>query len=214
MKINIFGATGLIGSALLQQCLENEQITSVKIFIRKKLDIQNAKIQQVITTFDTLENVKSEITGDVVFNCLGTTLKQAGSEAAQYDIDCSYPVKVAQLAAANGVPCMVNVSSVGTSENGNFYLKTKADMERGVSDAIGEKAYFIRPSFLVGDRPEFRLGEKIGIYAFYGINLLLLGGLRKYRSIHANQVAKAMLNVALTQPTDKTVFHYDDMKRF
>ena len=211
MNINIFGATGLIGSALLQQCLDNEQITSIKIFVRKKIALQNDKLQQVITTFEGLENVASAITGDAVFNCLGTTLKQAGSQAAQYEIDCSYPVKVAQLAAANGVLCMVNVSSVGTSENGNFYLKTKADMERGVSAAIGTKAYFMRPSFLVGDRPEFRLGEKIGIYAFYGINLLLFGGLRKYRSIHANQVAKAMLNVALTQPTDKTVFHYDEM---
>jgi uncharacterized protein YbjT (DUF2867 family) len=185
----------------------------VKIFVRKKINLQHAKLQQVITTFADLDLVKKEISGDVVFNCLGTTLKQAGSTTAQYEIDCDYPVRVATFAAANGVKCMVNVSSVGASERGNFYLKTKADMERGVRETIGEKAYFMRPSFLVGDRSDFRLGEQIGIYLFYGINLFLLGGLRKYRSINARQVAKSMLQIALTQPDEPKILHYDEMQK-
>jgi uncharacterized protein YbjT (DUF2867 family) len=210
MKVNIFGATGLIGGSLLEQCLEDNEISEVKIFVRQHIDNQHIKLRQIIATFDNINTVSSEITGDVVFNCLGTTLKKAGSEAAQYTIDCEYPVKIAQLAAANGVACMVNVSSVGASETGNFYLKTKADMENGVRNAIGEKAYFTRPSFLVGNRKEMRIGEKIGTYITLIINPLLLGEWRKYRAIAAKKVAAAMLSIAKKQPDDK-IFHYGEM---
>ncbi len=211
MEVNIFGATGLVGKLLLQECLQKEAIESVKIFVRKPIAIQHAKLHQIITTADTLDQVAHEIKGDVVFNCLGTTIKQAGSQSAQYAIDCEYPAQAATLAAANGVPCMINVSSVGTSEKGNFYLKTKADMEQKVVAAIGEKAYFLRPSFILGDRGVFRLGEKIGIYLMVLINPLLMGSLRKYRSIQAQSIAKAMLNLALTQPNAPKILHFDEI---
>jgi uncharacterized protein YbjT (DUF2867 family) len=211
MQVNIFGATGLIGNLLLQACLQSEVIKSVKIFVRKPIATQHAKLHQVVTTADTLGQHAHEITGDVVFNCLGTTIKQAGSQAAQYAIDCEYPAKAASLSAANGVSCMINVSSVGASKTGNFYLKTKADMEQKVSAAIGEKAYFLRPSFLLGDRGEVRLGEKIGIYLMVLINPFLIGGLRKYRSIQAQSVAKAMLKLALSQPDEPKILHFDEI---
>ena len=211
MTANIFGATGLVGGHLLDLCLQHPNVAQVKVFVRKPMDLQHPKLLQITTDFAGLEQVRAQISGDVVFNCLGTTISQAGSQAAQYAIDCEYPVKVAQLAAANGVPCMVSVSSVGASATGNFYLKTKADMESGVQKAIGEKAYFMRPSFILGNRKAFRLGEKIGIVLMMGINPLLLGGLRKYRSIHAEKIAKAMLQVALKQPKSPKVFHYGDI---
>jgi uncharacterized protein YbjT (DUF2867 family) len=211
MKVNIFGATGLVGNLLLQETLQNDAIESVKIFVRKPIAVQHIKLHQIHTTADALDQLAHEITGDVVFNCLGTTIKQAGSQAAQYAIDCEYPAKAAALAAANGVPCMINVSSVGASENGNFYLKTKADMEQKVAAAIGEKAYFLRPSFILGDRGVFRLGEKIGIYLMVLINPLLMGGLRKYRSIQAINIAKAMLKLALNQPEGPKVLHFDEI---
>jgi uncharacterized protein YbjT (DUF2867 family) len=211
MEVNIFGATGLVGNLLLQECLQKDAIESVKIFVRKPVSTQHAKLHQVITTADTLDQLAHEIKGDVVFNCLGTTIKQAGSQSAQYAIDCEYPAKAATLAAANGVPCMINVSSVGSSETGNFYLKTKAEMEQKVAAAIGEKAYFLRPSFILGDRGVFRLGEKIGIYLMVLINPLLMGSLRKYRSIQAQSIAKAMLNLALTQPNAPKILHFDEI---
>jgi uncharacterized protein YbjT (DUF2867 family) len=211
MIVNIFGATGLVGGHLLTLCLQHPAITAVKVFVRKPVQLQHPKLEQITTDFEGLEQVRTRISGEVVFNCLGTTLKQAGSQAAQYIIDCEYPVKVARLAAANGVSCMISVSSIGTSPTGNFYLKTKADMENGVQKAIGKKAYFIRPSFILGDRKAFRLGEKIGIALMVFINPLLLGGLRKYRSIHAEVIAKAMLQLALKQPESPTVLYYDDI---
>lgn len=212
MKVNIFGATGLVGNLLLQECLTNEKISQIKIFVRKPIELIHPKLQQVTVTYDSLEQMASEIEGDVVFNCLGTTLKQAGSQSAQYQVDCEYPIKVAQLAAKNGVKSMVNVSSVGTSESSNFYLKTKADMERGVAAAIGSKSYFMRPSFIVGDRKDFRLGEKIGIFLALLINPLMIGGLRKYRSIEAKKIAMAMLQLGINQPNDVKILHFDEIK--
>jgi uncharacterized protein YbjT (DUF2867 family) len=214
MKVNIFGATGLVGGLLLEQCLQNSKVTAVNIFVRSKINLQHPKLKQVIATADSLGDVANELNGDVTFNCLGTTLKKAGSKEAQYAIDCDYPVKAAQLSAKNGIPCMVNVSSVGASINGNFYLKTKAEMEAGVAAAIGQKAYFVRPSFITGDRKEFRLGEKIGIYMFMPINWFLLGGAKKYRSIDASIIAKAMLQVAFEQPNEPKILHFDELNAF
>lgn len=213
MKICIFGATGLTGGLLLEACLRHGHVQQVTIFVRKPLPLQHAKLRQVTTTMETLADVATDIDGDVVFNCLGTTLKKAGSQAAQYAIDCAYPVRVAQLAAANGVTCMVNVSSVGASERGNFYLKTKADMERGVREAIGEGAYFVRPSLIMGDRQEFRFGEKVGMWLTPIFDALMLGGLRKYHSVAAHNIAKAMLQVAIERPDSPKVLHYDDIMK-
>lgn len=213
MNICIFGATGLIGNHLLLEALSDPRVQSVKIFVRRTVDLHHSKLTQIVTTLHSLDEVAAHITGDVVFNCLGTTLRQAGSEAAQYAIDCEYPVRVAQIAAKNGVPCMVNVSSVGASASGNFYLKTKADMEEGVGKAI-KNAYFVRPSLLVGDRKEFRLGERIGFWAMTFLNWLMVGGLRKYRSIEALQVAKAMLALAHELPKQPRVLHFDEIMQY
>lgn len=212
MKVNIFGSTGLVGGFLLQACLDHKQITEVRIFVRKPIALQHPKLQQVVTTFETLEQVKHEIQGDVLFNCLGTTLKTAGSKEAQYQIDCEYPVRVARFAAEMGVKVMVNVSSVGAGKGSNFYLNTKYEMEEGVRQAIGQYAYFVRPSLIEGDRKEHRLGEKIGAYLSKLFNPLLPDSLKKYHSIHARQIAKAMLNTALTKPEMK-ILHYEEMIR-
>lgn len=210
MKVNIFGATGLIGSHLLEACLTDDRITQVQVFVRKAIATDHPKLQQVITTLDTLERAAPQISGEVVFNCLGTTIRQAGSEAAQYAIDCEYPVHVAQIAARNGVKCMVNVSSVGASETGNFYLKTKAAMEKGVSRAL-PNAYFLRPSLLKGKRQENRLGEKIGFGLMFVGQPFLQGKWRKYRAVEAQKVAQAMLQLAIEAPASPRILHYDEI---
>jgi uncharacterized protein YbjT (DUF2867 family) len=210
MKVCIFGSSGLVGNYLLEECLADKKVSAIKIFVRKNLALDNPKLQQIITTFNNLDAVSAEINGDIVFNCLGTTIKVAGSEQAQYEIDCEYPIKIAKIAAKNNIKVMVNVSSVGASLSGNFYLKTKAEMEAGVTKAIIDRAYFLRPSFLEGQRKEVRFWEKVGIYSFVVLNPLLVSSAKKYRSIQAKVVAKAMLNIALVQPK-KTIFEYDDI---
>ncbi len=214
MVVSIFGASGLVGNHLLLACIESNSVSSIHVFVRKPLLIKHPKVSTIICDFASLDTNKDKIQGDVVFNCLGTTAKVAGSKEKQYEIDCLYPIKIAKLAAANGVKCMVNVSSAGASDTANFYLKTKSDMEIGVRESIGQYSYNMRPSFLVGDRTELRIGEKIGIGVFKIVDLILLGSLRKYRSISAQKVALAMLQVAIEKPNDKHIFHYDEIMAF
>ena len=198
MKALIFGATGLTGNALCQQLLSDAACTEVVSFVRKATGLQHAKLREIVVDYDRLAQHTHEMTGEVVFNCLGTTLAKAGSQAAQQIIDRDYPIAIAHLAAAQKVPLMVSVSSVGTTPDaGNFYLKTKAEMEAGVVAAIGaQNAFFMRPSFLVGNRKELRIGERIGLFAMLGADLLLVGGLGKYHSIKVTDLAKAMIAIA------------------
>lgn len=210
MNILLFGATGLIGQSLLEDCLQDDMVNTVKVFVRKSLNRTHPKLQEVICDYTTLALQQHQLTGDVVFNCLGTTLKVAGSKEAQYTIDCLYPVKVAALSAGNDVKYMISVSSIGASASGNFYLRTKYDMEEGIKTHFGSQACFMRPSLLTGPRKEFRLGEKVAQYAFYVINLLLWGPLKNYRSIKAATVARAMLNAAKQKPAKQVMF-YEDM---
>jgi uncharacterized protein YbjT (DUF2867 family) len=215
MKVIIFGATGLIGSYLTDICLNDSSVTEVVVFVRKPTGRNNMKLKEVVLNFEQLTDNQQYIKGEVVFNCLGTTLKQAGSQAAQAVIDRDYPIQIAQIAAKNAIPLMVSVSSVGSDVSAsNFYLKTKGEMEAGVSAAIGKGAYFLQPSILTGDRKEFRLGEKIGIFAMNFFDLLMFGGLKKYHSIHGKNVAKAMLNLAKKGKTNSQVLHYEEIMKF
>lgn len=198
MKVLIFGASGLTGSTLIPLLLADASVREVVLFVRK-IDsrLSSPKLKQIVVDFDKLSDYADEIRGDVVFNCLGTTLAKAGSQAAQQRIDRDYPIAIAQLAAANGVGCFVSISSVGAdATSGNFYLRTKGEMEAGVAAAMGKKAYALRPSMLVGNRHEFRLGEKIGIYAMKLADPLLGGTWRKYRSMPILSLAKAALAIA------------------
>lgn len=212
MKVLIFGATGLTGGHLTTQCLADNQINEVVIFVRKPLSLTHQKLKQVITDYDNLSKHIADFQGDVVFNCLGTTIKKAGSEAAQLVIDRDYPIQIAQLAATQHIPMMINVSSISASaQSNNFYLRAKGEMENGVSKAIGEGAYFLRPSFLLGKRTEFRLGERIGIYAMYLFDLFMIRKWSKYHSIAAQDVAKAMLHIAKSKGFSTKTLHYREI---
>jgi uncharacterized protein YbjT (DUF2867 family) len=214
MKVIIFGATGLIGSYLTDLCLADDTIKEVVIFVRKTTGRNHTKLKEIITNFNQLADYQGDIKGDAVFNCLGTTLKQAGSKAAQTVIDADYPIQIAQFAAQNAIGLMISVSSVGAdAQSSNFYLKTKGDMEAGVMKSMHDKAYFLRPSMLTGDRKEFRLGEKIGIAVMKVFDIFLLGSLSHYHSIHGKNVAKAMLNIAKTGKNETQILHYKEIMK-
>ncbi len=206
----LFGATGLTGSALLNELLKEDKISLVKIFVRKPTGIAHPKLQEIILDFDKMDKAE-EIKGDYLFSCLGTTLKKAGSKEVQQKIDRDYPVRIAQIAAKNGVGKYLAVSSVGAdAQSGNFYLRTKGEMENGVIEAMTkDKTRIFRPSFLLGDRKESRIGEKIGIALAKFLNPLIISVFRKYKGIEVTQLSKSMLYTALTNKSG-LFYEYDD----
>ncbi len=160
-----------------------------------------------------IDALGADIQGDVLFNALGTTIKQAGSQKEQQRIDRDLPVAFARIASGNGVKTMLNVSSVGSSMKGGFYLKTKAEMEKGTEEFFPGRIFHFRPGMLIGDRKEFRFAEKIASKVVKVIDPLLGGSSKKYRSMPVDKLAKAMIAVSKNQAGKSTVLHYQEIIR-
>lgn len=188
----LLGATGLVGSHLLKQLLESPHYSQVVALTRRPLEVQHPKLRQEILDFDNPDTTK--IKGDDLFCALGTTLRKAGSKEAQYRIDCTYPFEIGKIARQNGARQYLLVSSVGAdAASSNFYLKTKGELEEKIRGLDFEHFVSARPSFLFGERSEFRLGEKIGI-ALAKVFAPLIP--RRYRGIEAEKVARALIRLA------------------
>lgn len=200
----LVGATGLVGGHLLQQLLEHPDYSTVVALTRRPLDLKHPKLRQEIIDFDRPDS--NLIKGDDLYCALGTTLKKAGSKEAQYRIDCEYPYHIGKIARENGVKRYLLVSSIGAdAHSSNFYLRTKGELEDKIKSLNFDAFVAARPSFLLGDRSEFRLGEKIGIAIAGLLNPLMVGGLRKYRGIAAAQVARVLIHYANSSTQGITV---------
>lgn len=203
----IFGVTGLTGSALLKNIVNDSRYNKIYIVTRRPTGFIHPKVEEILFNYKNFSDLP-DLKVNHVFSCMGTTIKVAGSKEAQQVVDRDYPIAISKYAKQIGAEKMVCVSSVGTDiKSGNFYLRTKGEMEEGVK-ANFPSAIFVRPSFLMGDREELRIGEKIGIAVFKIFNPLLMGGLSKYRGIHVNKLSKAMIEACFKET--KQVLHYSD----
>lgn len=190
----VFGASGLIGSFLLPILFADDEYDLVISFTRKPSGIVASKLEEVITDFKDLDALRKQVKGDVVFNCLGTTIDIAGSEAAFRRVDFELVRWSAVAAAENKVPRFLVISSMGADENSRiFYNRTKGEMEKAVSALGFKQCVILRPSMLYGPRKDFRLGERVGQFFMFLFWLFIPA---KYKPIHARTVASAMSVIA------------------
>ncbi len=206
----VIGATGLVGKSLVKLLLAGEEFEQVKIFTRRDAGIKHDRLIQHIVDFDDPESWDELVKGDVLFSTLGTTRKKAEGKKAQYLVDHTYQYRFAAAAAGNSVGTMVLVSSAGASiKSPFFYSRMKAELERDVKVMGFDPLVIIRPGPLDGLREENRTGEKIGIAVtrfFAG-----LGIMRKYRPIHADIVAQAMINATKKSLKGTAVFELQEV---
>ena len=189
----IAGATGLVGQALLQKILDSKYYSKLIVLVRNPLDIKHEKLVEYKIDFNTIAELTLDANIDDVFCCLGTTIKTAGSKAAFTKVDYSYVVQLAEWANVHHCQQFSVISSVGASTStSNFYLKTKGDMEDAVGRLGLPGVHIYRPSLLIGQRNEFRLGEKIAAQLMRISKPLFKGKLRKYQAITAEALAQAM----------------------
>lgn len=190
----VFGTTGLIGNHLIQLLSQNTEYEKVYAFARKQPDTLPNRIEYI--SFDpALIKIPEGV--DDVFVCLGSTMKKAGSKEAFRKVDYEMVVEIAKQAKESSVKHFIVISSLGADpSSSNFYLKTKGEMEEAVKKFDFEYCGILRPSLLLGNRKEFRFGEKIGIIFFKLFSFIFVGSLRKYRGIKSEDVAKGMIMLA------------------
>jgi uncharacterized protein YbjT (DUF2867 family) len=192
-KALVIGATGLTGTECLNLLLNDEYYSGVEIWTRRSIGITHPKLIEKIIDFDKI-NQQENMKADHVFCCLGTTINKAKSQENFYKIDHDYVLACAKVAERSQAGKFLYISSIGANiASGNFYLCTKGQVEESLSQLIIPSVVIFRPSMLLGNRKEFRLGERIGKGVMSVFQFLMIGSLRKYRGVQASQVANAMI---------------------
>jgi uncharacterized protein YbjT (DUF2867 family) len=207
----LFGASGLVGSHVLNQLISNNSYSKIKLFVRSSIDISDPKIEIIQTDFNNLENHREDIKGDDCFFCIGTTKQNSPDKSEYRRVELEVPKQIAQIAKSNSVNSFVFISSgYADPKSSGDYLKFKGEVEEELKRLNFPKLGIMRPSFLLGDRKEKRVGEKIGIFVFKLLSPLFLGPLKKMKPIHSATVAKAM--IAITQnDSSQTIFESNEI---
>jgi uncharacterized protein YbjT (DUF2867 family) len=193
----VLGATGLVGGLCLELLLADPAWSRVAVVARRASGRTHPRLAEVVADFERLDAHADAFAVDDVFCCLGTTIRKAGSQAAFIRIDHDYPVAAARLASARGAKRFLLVSSLGANAGSRvFYNRVKGEVERDVAQVPFEGVALLRPSLILGPRPERRTAEDLAQRLAPLAAPLLVGPLRRYRAVDAHAVARAMVRLA------------------
>lgn len=207
----VIGATGVVGSKLVDQLLEDERYETVWVIVRRTTAKVHDKLKEVITDFNALEDAYPKTSIDDVYCAMGTTIKQAKTQEAMYEIDVEYPLVVAKLAKQYGVKHFVVVSAVGAnSKSPIFYSRMKGELEEKLIELELPNLSIIRPPLLLDMRNESRLGESLSSILSRKIQGLVPATIRPKLGIYAMVAAKAMCNA--TKLSSQTVNRYESIE--
>jgi len=189
--VAIAGATGLVGSHLLNGLLADLEVEKIYALCRSPLPISHEKLTSIHVDFDALPTLPPI---DEVYLALGTTIKVAGSKEAFSKVDFTYTLTVAKAAFAAGAKKIGVVSSIGADVHSNsFYPQVKGQLEDALRELKPEGLVIVRPSLLIGDRKALgqpiRKGEEISIAIAKLLNPFLP---KAFRAIEATKVANAL----------------------
>lgn len=191
-KALIIGATGLTGNILLKQLLTSRIYDTIEVWTRRPIDISHPTLTVTTVDFDAIANLRTD--AQHLYCCIGSTIKKAGTKEKFKAIDLDLVARLATVAAQSGVKSMAVISSIGANKSSsNNYLRVKGQMEDAVSGAGVPSVTIVRPSMILGNRNEKRMGESVGKLLSCLISPLLVGSMRKYRGIQAHVIARAMV---------------------
>ena len=190
----VIGATGAVGKDLVQQLLADDAVERVDVFVRREIKTQSAKLVTHVVDFDQPELWADKLKGDVLFSCLGTTMRAAGSQQAQWKVDYTYQYQAAKTARTNGVKTLVLVSSVGASSKSKvFYSRMKGALDDAVQELGFEGCFILRPPSLIRKGSD-RVGETVSVAVLKGLNAV--GLLRSWAPMPTEAVAASMIRLA------------------
>lgn len=211
MKALIIGATGATGRDLVSVLLRDPDYTEVVAFVRRPTGLTHPKYSEVVTDFDKLEEVSDAITGDVWFSCLGTTLKAAGSQEKQWQVDHEIPLAFARLARGNGVAKAVVVSAYGAAAGSKvFYSRLKGVLDEAIIKLGFDQCVIFRPGFLVRKDTD-RGSERViaGVLRF----LNRLGVARRFRPMPTEVLAEKLAGTPKGGGAGTQVFELEEIFR-
>ncbi len=209
IKVLVLGATGATGRELVDQLLANGALDEIHVFVRRDLGIRHTRLHTHIVDFEHPEAWRAEVSGDIAFSCLGTTLRDAGSKAAQRRVDVDYQVAFAEAARAGGVKTFALLSSMGAdAESRYFYMRIKGEVEEAVRALGFERTLIFRPGLL--DRGlSARLNERISLMVIRALNRI--GLLRNQHPTTTAHLAGYMLHASLGSDLGERIFSLSDL---
>ncbi|MGD9930479.1 MAG: NAD(P)H-binding protein [Mangrovibacterium sp.] len=204
----VAGATGLVGKQLVNTLLADNRFGEVIVFTRRKTGFIHPKLTEHLIDFDKPQSWAERVKGDVLFSCLGTTLKAAGSKEKQYRVDFSYQYELAKAASTNKVGVLILVSSAGADPNSRiFYSRMKGELDEAVQQLNFKKTVILRPSILDGNRQPKRPTEAFSLSLARVLTRFVM---KKYRPVADKTVARAMVNSVFSE-SKKTIFELDEI---
>jgi uncharacterized protein YbjT (DUF2867 family) len=207
------GATGLVGAHLLDLLLEAGDFGRVVAVTRRPLTREHPRLANRTVQFDKIGSQFAHFSCHTAFCCLGTTIRAAGSEQAFRRVDVDHVLAVAGVAQAAGAQRFIVVSAVGADpHSGNFYLRTKGEMEEALAPMKFASLDILQPSVLLGWRHDVRPLELAASILMPLVNPLLLGSYTVYRGISASTVARAMLGAARSGRRGSNRYRYTALR--
>jgi uncharacterized protein YbjT (DUF2867 family) len=208
----IVGSSGLVCSHCLKILLDETDYSQVIALVRSEMHLKHEKLNQQVIDFEQLNKYGHLFKVDDVFCCLGTTIRKAGSQKNFARVDLEYVFKTAEVAREKYVKQFLLVSAMGANPRSPvFYNRIKGLAEESVIKFRFDSTLIFRPSLLLGERKEFRLGEEVAKKLMMPLSRLMVGGLKRYKPIHAETVAKAMVESAKKNLTGLRIFDSDEI---
>lgn len=214
LRVVVAGATGLVGRALIGQLCAASSVTGILVVGRRSLGVAHEKLTEKLGPAEDWPQFLEDQTCDAAISTLGTTLRDAGSQAAFFAIDHDLVLSFARSACAAGTRQFLMVSSVGAHAAArNFYLATKGKAEADVANIGFERLDILRPGLLRGVRDgRLRLGERLAIAVAPLTDVLTPAVLSRYRSISAQSVAAALAALVGVPEPGQFVHHNEEMQ--
>lgn len=210
----ILGATGVVGTQLVKEISKSKIYKEIHLLTRREMKFTEPKCTGHVVDFENLSKYADLFNVTDVFICLGTTIKNAKSKEAFRKVDYDYVIEAAKMAKASDVEKLLVITAMGAdSKSKFFYSRVKGDVEGTLQHLELNSVHIFRPSLLIGERKEFRAGEKISGMLSSFAKFLFVGPLRPYRAIEANKVAAAMYAAAQTTARGYHFYNSDEIEK-
>lgn len=208
----IVGATGLVGKQCLAELLSCGYYDKVVALTRKPLSLTHPIYQNQVVDFDSIPELTKLVKATDIFCCTGTTIAKAGSQQAFRKVDFDLPLNVAKAAIANSASQFLLISSLGADAYSSvFYSRVKGELEHALEQLHFKQLIIFRPSILLGERPEKRMGEAVGQWVAQNMPFIFSGPLKKYRGTPADKLAKAMIAYAQKNLSGTHIIENDEI---